>query len=155
MRRGCRPWEAQNRAVSRPSERPYRGVALRLGGGLLLLGPTGTLQVSRALDLAVRTARRDGIGPSDEVALLFHVVQAEATEAMSARGRAEVRDEAVMPVSVVDEIDTTEAARMLGITARGMRHAARRAELGRKVRGVWVFDRAEIAAYALRDRKAS
>jgi hypothetical protein len=132
---------------------PYDGPALRLGGGRLLLGPAGTLHVARALELAVRTARRDGIGLSPEVAQLLDAVQAEAAEVLSARGRADVRDEQLLPASAVGEIDTTEAARMIGITPRGVRHAAGRGELGRKRGGRWVLDRAEVAAYVMRNER--
>jgi hypothetical protein len=136
-----------------PADRPFAGVVLRLGGGRVLLGPAGTLHIARALALAVRTARRDGIGLPAEVAQLVEAVDAEAAEAMSARGHADVRDTAVLSESPASElVSVEEAAVMLGVSTR---QARRLVPLlgGRKVGRVWTIDRREVAAHALRDRE--
>lgn len=140
------------------ADRPFSGVVLRLGGGRALLGPAGTLHAARAFALAVRTARRDGIGLPAEVAQLVEALDAEAAEAMSAMsaaGHADVRGEGELSESPASElVSVEEAAAMLGVSTR---QARRLVPLlgGRKVGRVWTIDRREIAAYALRGREGA
>lgn len=106
--------------------------------------------VLASLNAEERNARLNGgarLSPEwHEVRAAF--VGAWSRVAASGPGSGAVPPERVGPPSV-DLLATREAADVIGMSARGVRYAASRGEMGRKVRGVWVFDRAEVEAYAL------
>lgn len=135
---------------------PYDGVALRLGGGRVLLGPAAVLTVAAALDAAHRAAHRDGIAAPATFSDLAATVAAEVPAARaSVAGRAEVPPAVELP-AWGPELSTASAARLLGITDRGVRDLASRGSLvARKVGGVWLVDSTSVASYAAQRRGRS
>lgn len=118
-----------------------------LGGAVLVQGQA----LAWLAVLAVRgqaAAGRDGSPPPPHVRQwLDTLAEVARSGQMSAAGHADVRGRGDRSELIpVDEVDSHEAAELLGVTAR---HATRLGPSigGRRVRGRWIFDRSIVIAY--------
>jgi hypothetical protein len=119
---------------------------LGLGGGQVLLRGPAVVEVSRALDWAIRIQeRRDSVHASRPLRELQQLLADEAAQ-VSARPRGDVRNSGAVPGSQ-NMITTDEAAAMLRRSPRQVRRLAAELE-GRRVGTSWVFDRDLVAAAA-------
>ena len=119
---------------------------LGLGGGQVLIRGAAVVEVSRALDWAIRIQeRRDSVHASRPLRELQQLLADEAAQ-VSARPRGDVRNSGAVPGSQ-NMITTDEAAAMLRRSPRQVRRLAAELE-GRRVGTSWVFDRDLVAAAA-------
>ncbi|MEV8510835.1 hypothetical protein [Dactylosporangium sp. NPDC051484] len=134
---------------------PVDPLATPLPGGLVLLGPAGTLMFWRALVTAETAARRDGIRAPADVAAVRRLLEVAARDARSAvSGSTEVpppadlaRFETTSGVRL-DPIGTGEAASLLGCGQRNVRDLCRREVFASAQcrSGVWTIERDEVLA---------
>lgn len=129
------------------------GLVVPLADAVLVRG-RALAWVLASLNAEERNARLNG---GARLSAEWHEVRAAFAGAWSRVAASGPGSEAVPPEppasSSPDGLVTREAADLIGMSARGVRYAAGRGEMGRKVRGVWVFDRAEVEAYALVHRE--
>jgi len=123
----------------------------RFGEAVILQG-AAVPEISYLVGLGLRhRAAVDGAPPSVRQRQLLRIL-ADAAEASLAlpptpRGHADTIATPHLGESVVGEISTAEAARLLGITSRHARRLASDLD-GRRVKGTWLFDRHAVVAYA-------
>jgi hypothetical protein len=118
-----------------------------LSDAVVLQGPV-VAEVAYLVNLGLRhRANLDGTAPSVRQRALLRMLTdtAEAVLAVpDARGHADTRATPDLAESTfVGEMNTAEAARLLGITPRHVRRLARSLD-GRRVKGTWSFDRAAV-----------
>lgn len=127
-----------------------------LAGGELLIAGAAVADVARALRLAGRTARRDGLGLSGLTrALLVGADEALRRQAVtSASGSPEVpeADDSGSWSETSGRIGTREAAEIMRITDRGVRDLCDRGSFATAARAGrdWTIDRAEVLERAER-----
>jgi len=124
------------------------GGVVVLGGGELLLSGVSVAAVLAACRLAVRVARRDGIGvPGVLVELEAAAALGTARMARSGSGTSEYPSGVEGAESLPEDlIGVQEAARMLGTSARAVRARCARGTLStaQLVGGRWLLDRVEV-----------
>jgi excisionase family DNA binding protein len=136
-------------------------VGVSLPGGWVLLSPSSVRHCDRALALAVRAHRRDHLPlPAEVRALLSLLASASETSALpvtevlagaegSRSRRLGLGSAASSTGSPPSLVDAGSAARLLGITDRGVRDLCSRGALqAEKVAGRWLIERADLAEYA-------
>lgn len=135
----------------------WRAPLLRLGGGRALLGGSALLDVVLALETTQHVTGRDGYGPHLRWRFLLEQLRAEAASIhpASVEGSPELPPIHSLAGLRRDEIDSAEAARMLGCTARNVRDLHARGALppGRMVSRRLLLDRRAVAAEVLRRRE--
>ena len=129
-----------------------------LSDAVVLQGPA-VAEVAYLVNLGLRhRANLDGTAPSDRQRALLRMLTdtAEASLALppTPRGHADLPATPDLAEStVVGEMKTAEAARLLGVTPRHARRLAADID-GRRVAGAWTFDRSAVIAYrALREEE--
>lgn len=123
------------------------------GGELLIRSPRYLRLVQVALNRVVKTASRDGIGPSPALRELL-----DATVAASKRadGMAAYRCAVeAQPLEVMsDELTTTQAAQQLGISPRAVRGLCERGTLDATQRkGQWLISADAVLDQIARNRE--
>lgn len=123
----------------------------------------------RALELLESEARYEGVPFGDDLAELVAVFRSSATHRLAAVGKAAAvapisgRKSSDQPVSALPapaggnrpRMTAEETGWILGKTARRVRQLAQSGDLpGRRVAGVWTFDREEVDDY-LAQREAA
>ena len=114
--------------------------AVRVPAGAVLLSGTDLETAFYAVRAAQRYRQWQGLAPSTQLAQLHAV--------MSGSGQTDVPDEAgAQGEPVLNDLSITEAAGILGCSARHVRRLALGLG-GRRVGGRWVLDRLAVAEHA-------
>jgi hypothetical protein len=109
------------------------GSALVVDGATVAMSGSWLEIALRAVLVAERHRRGNGLGPSPEYDALAHAIH----EAMTARGHSDITEP--RPVQdCVQMLTTEELAPMLNVCERQCRRLARRLD-GRKVKGRWLI----------------
>ena len=121
----------------------------RLGSAVLLQGPA-VADAAYLVAVGLRAlSRRDGVAPMSRWLVLQRHLKAVA-DLVSDTGNADLpQDHDEAPLELEDLI-STEAASMLGLTERQMRNLASQLGGRRAGRRAWVFDRALVELEASR-----
>ena len=124
--------------------RAWDGLAVAICSDRVLIGPEAAALVLSLVNGAERIARRDGIRLSPQLAYLREVLRVVAVN-----GHADVHNEGIPAPWNEDEIDTQEAAEMLGVSSRQARRIVASGSLGatRRRGRMWLVSKAEVAAY--------
>lgn len=128
-------------------------VGLVLGAGEVVLGPDGVRYARMALSHAARAMRQDGLSLPAAARHLSDLLEQAEARLPSAVGSAELPSAVGAASSApVDAMTTTEAAQMLGCSARRVVQMCSGVGLDSavKVGGAWLVERAEVTALQAR-----